>query len=168
MADPESKPNEPPARPLPKRKVRGRRPIVGEVVAQEIVGVEECAHCGTALPPPKGIGRPRVYCSTRCRKSAYDGRRAQKPDATRVIVTDLVVRQTVQRVSYVEHKRIECVRAVLADPKAMYQVLRGLSRQVGSKVIAPDRQEFDDLARSADYLHQAFIRASGHPKPPVD
>ena len=164
----EANPNEPPARPLPKRRVRGRQPIVGEVVAQEIVGVEECTRCGKALPPPKSTGRPRVYCSARCRKTAWDDRRAQKPDATRVIVADLVIRQTVQRVSYVEHKRIECVRAVLNDPQAAYQVLRGLSRQLGSKNLTPDQKAFHDLARSADYLNQAFIRAAGRPQPSAD
>lgn len=168
MDNSESDPIEPPARPLPKRKVRGRQPIVGEVVAQEIVGVEQCCHCGTALPPSKGTGRPRVYCSARCRKAAYDDRRAQKPDAAHVVVADLVIRQTVQTVSYVEHKRIECVRAVLSDPQAIYQALRGLSRQVGSRALTPDQDAFANLARSADYLNQAFIRAARRSPPPAD
>jgi hypothetical protein len=30
-----------------------------------------CENCGRPLDPPKGHGRPRQWCSERCRKAAY-------------------------------------------------------------------------------------------------
>lgn len=35
-----------------------------------------CSNCGKALPPSRGNGRPRKYCSPACRYFARDARRA--------------------------------------------------------------------------------------------
>jgi len=41
------------------------------------LGITKCLHCGAALPAPKARGRPRIYCSNRCRVAEqYRRRRA--------------------------------------------------------------------------------------------
>lgn len=35
---------------------------------------EVCALCGNPLPPKKGRGRPRIYCSDHCRQLAHSER----------------------------------------------------------------------------------------------
>jgi hypothetical protein len=42
----------------------------GRVIDQADSGTRECPVCGTAFPASSGPGRPRVYCSDRCRKRA--------------------------------------------------------------------------------------------------
>ncbi|WP_156392049.1 MULTISPECIES: hypothetical protein [unclassified Nocardioides] len=39
---------------------------------------DTCALCGNPLPPKKGRGRPRVYCSEHCRQLAYSERLAER------------------------------------------------------------------------------------------
>lgn len=42
----------------------------------------ECPACGGPMPAPAKDGRPRLYCSDRCRKSAYRGRQLKAYDWT--------------------------------------------------------------------------------------
>ncbi len=44
----------------------------------------QCAHCGTPFLPRYFPGRPRVYCSERCRKAAYEDRYARKHHRRRI------------------------------------------------------------------------------------
>lgn len=39
---------------------------------------EVCALCGNLLPTKKGRGRPRIYCSDRCRQLAHEERLAER------------------------------------------------------------------------------------------
>ena len=39
-----------------------------------------CKLCGNQLPPMKGKGRPRVYCSDHCRNLAYEERLEERYD----------------------------------------------------------------------------------------
>ena len=42
-----------------------------------------CQNCGDPIPPSGGPGRPRVYCSTGCRRSWNYGRRRERVEAER-------------------------------------------------------------------------------------
>jgi len=47
-----------------------------------------CARCGARLAELKATGRPRVYCSSACRKAAYEDRRAHRDGAVKVQVVE--------------------------------------------------------------------------------
>lgn len=44
-------------------------------------GPVTCTQCGGRMPPVQPTGRIPIYCSGRCRKTAYEARRLRKPDA---------------------------------------------------------------------------------------
>lgn len=134
----------------------GTKRVVDEQKQQLIA----CARCGTPLPETKSAGRPRVYCSESCRKAAYDDRRAKRDGAVRVQLIDRVVERTLETVVRREHSRGECVRAVLADPHSIREVLIGASRHVGAKRITPADDAFWDLVTSAEFLMEALVRAA--------
>lgn len=155
-----------PARPTSKpfrRRHRPALPILGTQVDEVVVPPDLCARCQTELPPPKATGRTRIYCSPACRKVAYEDRRAKRPGAVQTLLVDRIIFKTIQQTITRDREpsRSRCVQNVLADPTAVHLVLIGLSRQVGAKKLTPDDGEaFVKLAKSADYLHRAFIRAT--------
>ena len=69
------------------RRAWERRPASGHeralvLVADREPGVplpdRECEHCGQAIPPDRGRSTGvTLYCSERCRRAAYDHRRAR-------------------------------------------------------------------------------------------
>lgn len=147
-----------------KRKHR-KRPAPTPAVTEKVINEQrqpltECARCGTKLPASASTGRPRVYCTAACRKAAYEDRRAGHQGAVKVQLVDRVVTQTIERVERRPHPPAECVTTVLADPALTRKVLIGLSRQVGSKRIAPADDIFWDLVTSVEFLSEAFARAA--------
>lgn len=46
--------------------------ISGE--AERVIEECRCPRCDGALPPQKSVGRPRIWCSERCRKAGWSGR----------------------------------------------------------------------------------------------
>lgn len=73
-----------------------------------------CPRCGTTIHEvsPRPAGRPRRWCSPRCRRAASEERRAAESGA-------IAFRDVVVEVSIDEH-----VRAVLDSPAACRRVLR--------------------------------------------
>ena len=147
-----------------KRKHR-KRPTPKPAVTEKLIDEKrqplgQCARCGTTLPAGASTGRPRVYCSAACRKSAYEDRRAGRDGAVKVQLIDRVIVQTIERVERVQHSPAGCVTMVLADPALTRKVLIGLSRQIGSKRITPDDDAFWDLTTSVEFLSEAFARAA--------
>jgi hypothetical protein len=79
--------------------------------------IRTCQHCGGPMPPSKGTGRTRVYCTPACRKAAYEQRRVRKPDATKVKVVEVTVTERER------HDIRECVEATKASPVGCRNVL---------------------------------------------
>lgn len=87
-----------------------------------------CPRCGFPLKR-KGAGRPPVWCSQRCRRAAYEERRAAATGAVGLEVID--------RVEIVDHSLNECVDRVLVSSTACRNVLQALARMVDDGTITP-------------------------------
>lgn len=97
-----------------------------------------CPRCQAALPTPSGRGRPAVWCSQRCRRAAYEERRAARTGAIGLRV-ERVVQRVEKPVWCVEYRdRIvekpapppsaaEAAAIVLSSPPACRIVLEGLT-----------------------------------------
>lgn len=79
-----------------------------------------CANCDGPMPPPRGRGRPAVYCTGACRKATHEARRTGKPDAFEV--------KLIERIVVTEHDLTECVERVTSSPAACRRVLYELAR----------------------------------------
>jgi endogenous inhibitor of DNA gyrase (YacG/DUF329 family) len=99
--------------------------------------VHPCPRCGEPVPV-KVNGRPAKWCSQKCRRAAYEERRAAARGAIAV--------EVVERVQYVEHDLDQCLTEVLTSPlasrRAVYrwrQMLRDgeLHRDGWRDIIAP-------------------------------
>lgn len=110
-------------------------PMTGEGRIKRHVNV--CPRCGEPVPV-KTTGRPAKWCSQRCRRAAYEERRAAKRGAIAV--------EVVEHVKYVEHDLDQCLAEVLTSSlmcrRAVYrwrQMLRdGELHQPGwRELIAP-------------------------------
>jgi len=97
-----------------------------------------CPRCSGALPlapwPPKP-GRPPVWCSQRCRRAAYEERRAAANGAiaVRVEIVEKPVERLVERVQ-IESQRgpvspAEAAQVVLGSPRACRTVLEFLTAE---------------------------------------
>lgn len=86
----------------------------------------ECPRCGR-LVEGLGRGRPPVWCSQRCRRSAYEERRAAAAGAiaVQVVEREMVVERVNTRLR--EPTVQECVQRVLASPRACREVVNGLA-----------------------------------------
>lgn len=78
-----------------------------------------CPRCGSPVPA-KATGRPARWCSQRCRRAAYEERRAAAAGAIAV--------EVVETVTTTEHGLDECVRRVEACPVAIRKVLTHLAK----------------------------------------
>jgi endogenous inhibitor of DNA gyrase (YacG/DUF329 family) len=78
-----------------------------------------CPRCGGPIPV-RATGRPASWCSQRCRRAAYEERRAAAAGAIAVDV--------VETITTTEHGLDECVRRVQASPVAVRKVLTHLTK----------------------------------------
>ena len=78
-----------------------------------------CPRCGGVVPV-RGTGRPARWCSQRCRRAAYEERRAAATGAIAV--------EVVETVTSTEHGLDECVRRVQASPVAVRKILTQLAK----------------------------------------
>ena len=78
-----------------------------------------CPRCGNSIPE-RATGRPARWCSQRCRRAAYEERRAAAAGAVAV--------EVVETITPTEHGLDECVRRVQASPVAARKVLTRLTK----------------------------------------
>lgn len=78
-----------------------------------------CLRCGTAWTGPRG-GRPRKWCSTACRRAAYEERRAAASGA--IAVREVVLERVVSH----DHDLTECAKRVSESSGACRRLLRAL------------------------------------------
>jgi endogenous inhibitor of DNA gyrase (YacG/DUF329 family) len=85
-----------------------------------------CPRCGNPIPA-RTTGRPARWCSQRCRRAAYDERRAAATGAIAV--------EVVETVTTTEHELDECVRRVQASPVGVRKVLTHLTELLGEDAL---------------------------------
>jgi hypothetical protein len=56
-----------------------------------------CPRCGTEIPSPEGRGRPRLWCSTECRRLAFEARRAARETGQVVEIREEIRERVVER-----------------------------------------------------------------------
>lgn len=129
-------------------------------ISRSIEPITACQRCGRPMPQQASTGRPRVYCSGRCRKAAYDARRHRLPEATTIKLVDRVVVEHHEVVTQIkdEHSIQECVQRVAASPRAVANLFVVLAQtvDVDDPKWAPAFRSLD--AMSATLLHQRIRR----------
>lgn len=79
----------------------------------------QCPRCGTPVPA-RQTGRPAKWCSQRCRRAAYEERRAAASGAIGIQVVETVVMED-------GHDLTGCTQRVIASPAACRRVLQALA-----------------------------------------
>ena len=72
------------------------------------------------MPPPRPTGRPATWCSDRCKRAAYEERRAAANGAIAVKIVEKVVVQDA-------HDLNECANRAMESPAACRRVLDHLA-----------------------------------------
>lgn len=114
-----------------------------------------CPRCGAEVPVA-GTGRPRKWCSQRCRRAAYEERRAAAAGAMAI---ELVQPATIE----VEHNLTECRRGTTESPTACRLVLQSLTTLAYAQAMQDDPKweatvlAALDLANALTYRSATFI-----------
>lgn len=85
----------------------------------------KCPRCGGPMPSRRPTGRPATWCSDRCKRAAYEERRAAARGAIAVRIVEKVVEQDAHRIN-------ECADRVMDSPVACRRVLDHLAELAGS------------------------------------
>jgi endogenous inhibitor of DNA gyrase (YacG/DUF329 family) len=112
--------------------------------------VRTCPRCGEAIvePAPRRAGRPRRWCSARCRRAASEERRAAAAGA-------IAIEYVQAEVTLDDH-----VHAVLDSPAACRRIVRTLRErdQAGTLSDARWSSVADELARVTPRPSQTHLR----------
>ena len=111
--------------------------------------LDPCPKCGEPVPI-KRTGRPAIWCSQKCRRGAYEERRAASQGAIAV--------EVVERVTYVEHEVNDCLAEVLNSPLACRRVIYRLRQMFRDDEL--HREGWRDVIMPARSLGEA-IRGRG-------
>lgn len=87
-----------------------------------------CPRCNATIEE-SGKGRPPIWCSQKCRRAAYEERRAGAAGAISIEIRE-VVREIEREVVRMEKRKPsieECVERVLVSPRACRDVLDALA-----------------------------------------
>lgn len=139
------------------------------------MAAKQCPRCGEALPPPPASprpGRPPTWCSQRCRRAAYEERRAAANGAI-AIRTELVekpVERIVERVRIEKQVEVrtkyltaaEAAQIVLGSPRACATVLETLANETLEG--RGDRYWMYGYARNAASRFMSAMRATPRPR----
>lgn len=137
-----------------RRRIATRERLEPKSNESALVG-STCPRCGNEVPrSTSGRGRPRVWCSHRCRRAAYEERRAA---ANGAIAIEVVARHT-------EPPWDETIARVLASPVACRKVVRELSRRLRDRELGQPQWEgvlaeilsLEEAARPVD-RHDATV-----------
>ena len=98
----------------------------GLMTLKDTTNTRVCARCGAPLEAPARPGRPRRWCSQRCRRAAYEERKAAAGGVVAVRVVEL--ERAVEKPP-VKPTVDEAIKIVLASPRAWRAVLAELTRR---------------------------------------
>lgn len=113
-----------------------------------------CPRCGGVLPIVR-TGRRRRWCSQRCRRAAYEERRAARNGAIAVEVVKVVEPR--------DHDISECAARVLESPAACRRVIDSLDSALRAATIRDDPRwssVVDRLTKLVDAELERRVRAS--------
>lgn len=112
-------------------------------------GVHECPRCGQTIAEmrPRRPGRPKLWCSSECRRAASEERRAAASGAVgiRYIATEVSIEDQ--------------VRAVLESPAACRRVLRELGDRAARGDLTDGR--WRSVLTDLEHLQQPVGRPRG-------
>jgi endogenous inhibitor of DNA gyrase (YacG/DUF329 family) len=109
-----------------------------------------CPRCGATIPAAMGAGRPRRWCSDRCRRLAYDERRAAKTGAVGIEfreparapeVVEVVTERVVSREIFVPPTPYQAGRIVLGSPRACRDLLLDLAAKTRTGELGDNRHK---------------------------
>ena len=89
------------------------------------MSVGKCPRCGGPLPSPRPTGRPATWCSDRCKRAAYEERRAAANGAIAVKLVDRVIERDAHGIN-------DCANRVMDSPVACRRVLDHLAELAGT------------------------------------
>lgn len=150
-------------------KARQRRLDRTTRVSRTVELPTKCARCGSKLKDVKQTGRPRIYCSSACRKAAYEDRRAHRDGAVQVQVVERVVTEVRERRIELPHPRSECIREVFANDDALVNVIWALIEAVRGgrdSAFSPEQSRFWDLYNNTEVLYEALVKRAASYEPP--
>jgi len=110
-----------------------------------------CPRCGTETTA-KARGRPRRWCSDRCRKLASEEHRAAARGAVGLEIRDRVIERRISEVVYRAPSISSSIALLLADVAASKKVLNTLARRVKRDQL--DRHDQAALAPHPRALHR--------------
>lgn len=114
-----------------------------------------CPRCGQAVHQARR-GRPAVWCSQRCRRAAYEERRAAAAGAIAVQVVEKVDTRTV------EHDLSECAARVAGSPAACRRVVQQLTELIRTGELERD-QRWSSTANAVANLVDALTTRTRRP-----
>jgi endogenous inhibitor of DNA gyrase (YacG/DUF329 family) len=128
--------------------------------------LKRCPRCGAEMStkqwPPKP-GRPSIWCSQRCRRAAYEERRAAANGAiaVRVEVAEKVVERIIERVRVeTQHALVQpadAAQIVVGSPRACRTVLEALAADADAGRLNTGAHA--PMLRAADRLLQSLTAA---------
>lgn len=98
------------------------------------------------MPRPRSTGRPATWCSDRCKRAAYEERRAAANGAIAVRIVERVIEQDPHDVS-------DCAERVMASPVACRRVLDQLAELARTDQLSDPK--WDSTVRSLTKLFVA-------------
>lgn len=150
-----------------KKEAEQRRRDKTTLIERAVDLPTKCIRCGSRLTDLKTTGRRRLYCSSACRKAAYEDRRTHRDGAVQVQVVEKVVTEVRQHNPDVTHPKNDCIEAVLKDDAALLRVVRTLIdnvRDADNKAYSTSTRRFWDLHSAVEVLvKEITIRAESEP-----
>ena len=107
-----------------------------------------CPRCGERLFR-RTRGRPPRWCSQRCRRAAYEERRAATNGAVAIKIVDRTVAEP-------EHDLSECVRRASGSPAASRRILQSMTARIRAGELRGD-PPWEATIKSAVTLAEAMI-----------
>jgi len=101
------------------------------------------------MPQARPTGRPATWCSDRCKRAAYEERRAAANGAIAVKVVERVIAQDAHDIS-------ECANRVMASPAACRRILDHLTEVARTDQLSEPK--WDSTVRSLRNLILAVTR----------
>ncbi|MEU2258524.1 hypothetical protein ABZ540_35765 [Nocardia xishanensis] len=129
-----------------------------------------CPRCGETFHPLPGRGRPQLWCSTECRRRAFEERRAAKRTGAPIEIREEIRERTIERSRPLSPDG--AVERVLSDTMATEKLLRVLAHRMRTDPPMTDVQRwthsrFTPLVLD---LYRAHAEAKGQsaPAPPPE
>ena len=117
-----------------------------------------CPRCRTELPAPAGRGRRRLWCSQKCRRAAYEERRAARSGAIGLRVERVVER--VEKPVWCVEYRDRVVEVIPPPPETTQAAAIVLTSPRACRVVLDSLTDAATLGTLHRGEHAATVRAA--------